>query len=59
MVIKNLRQLFFLFMENRFAKQYPTDSLSRSVLLLHITVPPVTPLGGHVVKVVITVHEVT
>ena len=58
MVIKNLRQLFFLFMENSFAKQHSTDSVSRSVLLLHITVPPATPLTGHVVKVVIDVHEV-
>ena len=59
MIIKNLRQLFFLFMENRFAKQHPTDPLSRSPeLLLHITVPPVTPLQGHITEMFFIVHEV-
>ena len=58
MVIKNLRQLFFGFIKIIFAKQHSTDSPSRSVLLLHITVPPVTPLTGHIVKVVICVHKV-
>ena len=59
MVIKNLRQLFFLFMENRFAKQHSTDPLSRSPeLLIHMIVPPITPLTGHVVEVFLSTHEV-
>ena len=59
MIIKNLRQLFFLFMENRFAKQHPTDPLSRSPeLLIHMIVPPITPLTDHVVEVFLSTHEV-
>jgi len=58
MVIKNLRQLFFGFTENSFAKQHSKDSPSRSVLLLHITVPPVTPLIYHIVEVFLSGHEV-
>jgi len=58
MVIKNLRQLFFLFMENRFAKQHSTDSLSRSIVLLHMIIPPITPLTDHVVEVFLSTHEV-
>lgn len=58
MIIKNLRQLFFLFMENRFAKQHSTDPLSRSVLLLHMVVPPITPLTDHVVEVFLSTHEI-
>ena len=58
MIIKNLRQLFFLFMENRFAKQHPTDPLSRSELLLHMIIPPITPFTGHVVEVFLSTHEV-
>jgi len=59
MIIKNLRQLFFGFIKIIFAKQHPTDSLSRSPeLLLHITVPPVTPLQGHITEMSFIVHEV-
>jgi len=65
MVIKNLRQLFFLFMENRFAKQHSTDSLSRSELLLNPFIPLLSILPFHMVEVSVVfplvveeVHEV-
>ena len=53
MVIKNLRQLFFLFMEIRFAKQHSTDSLSRSVLLVYPLIPLLSILRFHIVEVLV------
>jgi hypothetical protein len=58
MIIKNLRQLFFLFMENRFAKQHSTDPLFRSELVFHMIVPPITPLHNHMVEVFFSTSEV-
>ena len=58
MVIKNLRQLFFEFVKIVVAKQHPTDPLSRSIVLLHIIIPPITPLTTHVVEVFFSTHEV-
>ena len=58
MIIKNLRQLFFLFMENRFAKQHSSIDSGSPELLLHMIVPPITPLTDHVVEVFLSTHEV-
>jgi hypothetical protein len=58
MIIKNLRQLFFEFVKIVVAKQHPTDPLSRSELLLHMIIPPITPFTGHVVEVFLSTHEV-
>ena len=59
MIIKNLRQLFFEFVKIVVAKQHSTDPLSRSPeLLIHMIVPPITPLTGHVVEVFLSTHEV-
>ena len=65
MVIKNLRQLFFGFTENSFAKQHSTDPLSRSELLFYPFIPLLTVLRFHIfeVPVVFTpiveeIHEV-
>ena len=58
MVIKNLRQLFFEFVKIVVAKQHSTDPLSRSIVLLHMIVPPITPFTGHVVEVFLSTHEV-
>ena len=44
MIIKNLRQLFFLFMENRFAKQHSSIDSGSPELLLITTVDKVNPL---------------
>jgi len=58
MIIKNLRQLFFEFVKIVVAKQHSTDSLSRSIVLLHMIIPPITPFTGHVVEVFLSTHEV-
>ena len=58
MVIKNLRQLFFEIVKMVVAKQHSTDSLSRSIVLLHMIIPPVTPLITHVIEVFLDTHEV-
>ena len=58
MVIKNLRQLFFLFMEIRFAKQHRRSDSGSPELLLHITIPPITPLINHMVEVFFSTSEV-
>ena len=58
MIIKNLRQLFFEFVKIVVAKQHSPDPLSRSELLLHITVPYLSPLVNHMVKVFFSTFEV-
>jgi len=44
MIIKNLRQLFFLFMENRFAKQHSSIDSGSPKLLLITPINKVNPL---------------
>ena len=58
MIIKNLRQLFFEFVKIVVAKQHSSIDSGSPELLIHMIVPPITPLTGHVVEVFLSTHEV-